>query len=115
MGGEIKLITLNLLLFFIAHVGHSFSFLDLAYLYDLINDPHEKINLVNKNQYNDIKNNLEDILRKWMKEQDDFISDGNLQLIKPTRHPLDKITKWNTIPKNLENILMNKDYMKSHY
>ena len=84
-------------------------------LYDLINDPHEKINLVNKNQYNDIKNNLEDILRKWMKEQDDFISDGNLQLIKPTRHPLDKISKWNTIPKNLENILMNKDYMKSYY
>ena len=54
-------------------------------------------------------------LRKWMKEQDDFISDGNLQLIKPTRHPLDKVSKWNTIPKNLENILMNKDYMKSHY
>ena len=84
-------------------------------LYDLINDPHEKINLVNKNQYSDIKNNLDNILRKWMKEQDDFISDGNLQLIKPTRHPLDKISKWNTIPKNLENILMNKDYMKSHY
>ena len=50
-----------------------------------------------------------------MKEQDDFISDGNLQLIKPTRHPLDKITKWNTIPKNLENILNDSDYIKSHY
>ena len=84
-------------------------------LYDLINDPHEKINLVNKNQYSDIKNNLDNILRKWMKEQNDFISDGNISLIKPTRHPLDKISKWNPIPKNLENILKNKDYIKSHY
>ncbi len=50
-----------------------------------------------------------------MKEQNDFISDGNISLIKPTRHPLDKISKWNPIPKNLENILKNKDYIKSHY
>ena len=84
-------------------------------LYDLINDPHEKNNLVNQNKYNETKVNLENILRDWMKKQNDFVSDGNIPLIKPTRHPLDKISLWNDISKNLENIIQDKDYMYSHY
>ncbi len=84
-------------------------------LYDLINDPHEKKNLVNQNKYNEIKNHLEYVLREWMKKQNDFVSDGNIPLIKPTRHPLDKISIWNNISKNLENIIQEKDYIESHY
>ena len=84
-------------------------------LYDLINDPHEKKNLVNQYKFNEVKEKLEYVLREWMKKQNDFVSDGNIPLIKPTRHPLDKISLWNDISKNLENIIQDKDYMYSHY
>jgi hypothetical protein len=38
-----------------------------------------------------------------------------MPLIKPTFHPLDRISKFNKIDFTLENILEEKDYISVHY
>ena len=50
-----------------------------------------------------------------MREQQDFMLSNTMPLIKPTLHPLDKISKWNEIDKSLINKLNQSDYISSHY
>ena len=47
--------------------------------------------------------------------QDDFLLNNNMPLIKPTLHPLDKVSQWNDIDRSLENKLNESDYLSSHY
>ena len=84
-------------------------------LYDLKTDPFEKNNLANKSDYRELIEELTNNLKKWMKAQGDFLLDDNMPLIKPTLHPLDKISQWNDIDKSLVNKLDESDYIKSHY
>ena len=90
---------------------------DIPYmeLFDLEEDPFEKNNLASNEKYNEIKNHLESVLRNWMRNQNDFVGDGSVPLIKATRHPLDKISPWNKIPIYIEGTLEDEDYMTSHY
>ena len=84
-------------------------------LYDLKTDPHETKNLAKKPDYKELKQKLTNSLKEWMKEQSDFLLDNNMPLIKPTLHPLDKVSQWNDIDKSLVNKLNESDYLKSHY
>ena len=84
-------------------------------LYDLKTDPHETKNLAKKPDYKELKQKLTNSLKEWMKEQSDFLLDNNMPLIKPTLHPLDKVSQWNDIDKSLVDKLNESDYLKSHY
>ena len=84
-------------------------------LYDLRKDPFEKNNLAKNFDYKDVKQKLSINLNKWMKRQEDFLLDNKMPLIKPTLHPLDKVSQWNEIDKSLANKLNESDYLKSHY
>ena len=50
-----------------------------------------------------------------MKEQNDIVDDGKMPIIKPTLHPLDKVSKWTKVPKNLIGKIKENKYVKSHY
>ena len=84
-------------------------------LYDLSNDPYEKNNIANEKVYDKIKKKLNNQLRLWMKEQNDIVDDGKMPIIKPTLHPLDKVSKWTKVPKNLIGKIKENKYVKSHY
>ena len=84
-------------------------------LYDLKTDPHETKNLAKKPDYKELKQKLTNNLKEWMKGQSDFLLYNNMPLIKPTLHPLDKVSQWNDIDKSLINKLNESDYLKSHY
>jgi len=84
-------------------------------LYDLKTDPHETKNLAKKPDYKELKQKLTNNLKEWMKGQSDFLLHNNMPLIKPTLHPLDKVSQWNDIDKSLINKLNESDYLKSHY
>ena len=55
------------------------------------------------------------VLLKWMHDQNDFIINNPATLIKPTLHPLDKNSKWNTVPAKLVDKLKEEDYARLHY
>ena len=84
-------------------------------LYDLSNDPYEKNNIANSKEFFSIKRKLNDELRKWMKDQNDFVDDGIMPIIKPSLHPLDKISKWTKVPAHLVGKIRENQYIKSHY
>ena len=84
-------------------------------LYDLSNDPYEKNNIANSKEFFSIKRKLNDELRKWMKDQNDFVDDGEIAIIKPTLHPLDKESKWTKVPEKLIGKIKDNNYIKSHY
>lgn len=84
-------------------------------LYDLSNDPYEKNNIANSKEFFSIKRKLNDELRKWMKDQNDFVNDGKIAIIKPTLHPLDKESKWTKVPEKLIGKIKDNNYIKSHY
>ena len=84
-------------------------------LYDLKNDPHEKINLAKNSDYKELKRILTLKLKEWMINQHDFLLNNSMPLLKPTLHPLDKISKWNDIEKNLVNTIKDYNYLKAHY
>ena len=84
-------------------------------LYDLSNDPYEKNNIANLKEFFSIKRKLNDELRKWMKDQNDFVDDGKIAIIKPTLHPLDKESKWTKVPEKLIGKIKDNNYIKSHY
>ena len=84
-------------------------------LYDLSNDPYEKNNIANSKEFFSIKRKLNDELRKWMKDQNDFVDDGKIAIIKPTLHPLDKESKWTKVPEKLIGKIKDNNYIKSHY
>ena len=50
-----------------------------------------------------------------MNDQNDFILNNPATLIKPTLHPLDKNSKWNTVPEKLVGKLKEEDYARLHY
>ena len=83
--------------------------------YDLENDPYEHKNLASLKQHQKIKTELEEKLKQWMIEQGDFLITHKMPLIKPTFHPLDRISKFNKIDASLQNILNEKDYISVHY
>ena len=84
-------------------------------LYDLSNDPYEKNNIAKSKEFFSIKRKLNDELRKWMKDQNDFVDDGKIAIIKPTLHPLDKESKWTKVPEKLIGKIKDNNYIKSHY
>ena len=84
-------------------------------LYNLKTDPFEKNNLAKNSDYKDVKQKLTNNLNKWMIAQEDFLLNNNMPLIKPTLHPLDKVSQWNDIDRSLENKLNESDYLSSHY
>ena len=84
-------------------------------LFDLSNDPYEKNNIANSKEFFSIKRKLNDELRKWMKDQNDFVDDGKIAIIKPTLHPLDKESKWTKVPEKLIGKIKDNNYIKSHY
>ena len=84
-------------------------------LYNLKTDPFEKKNLAKNSDYKDIKQKLTNNLFEWMIGQEDFLLNNNMPLIKPTLHPLDKVSQWNDIDRSLENKLNESDYLSSHY
>ena len=50
-----------------------------------------------------------------MLAQEDFILENPISVIKPTLQPLDKSSKWNTVPDDLLGKLKDDDYVKLHY
>ena len=93
------------------------SFPNIPYeeLYDLENDPYQKVNLITEPKYKKIRNRLSVALESWMKSQEDFLLDDPISVLKPTLHPLDKISKWNNVPNDLIGKLKDEDYVKLHY
>ena len=93
------------------------AFPDIPYeeLYDLSIDPYEKNNIATEKKYAKVKSKLNDQLRLWMKSQDDFVDDGIMPIIKPSLHPLDKISKWTKVPAHLVGKIRENQYIKSHY
>ena len=93
------------------------SFPNVPYeeLYDLEKDPYQKVNLIKDNKYKKIRNRLSIALENWMKIQEDFLLEDPISILKPTLHPLDKNSKWNRVPQNLNGKLKNEDYIKLHY
>ena len=68
-----------------------------------------------RDRYKKIRNRLSIALENWMKAQEDFLLENPISILKPTLHPLDKNSKWNTVPQNLTGKLKNEDYIKLHY
>ena len=93
------------------------SFPNIPYeeLYDLEKDPYQKVNLITEPKYKKIRNRLSVALENWMKSQEDFLLDDPISVLKPTLHPLDKISKWNNVPNDLIGKLKDEDYVKLHY
>ena len=99
-----------------AKIGaESFPSIPYEELYDLEKDPYQKVNLIKDNKYKKIRNRLSIALENWMKAQEDFLLEDPISILKPTLHPLDKNSKWNTVPQNLTAKLKNEDYIKLHY
>ena len=97
---------------FIKIGAESFPNIPYEELYDLSIDPYQKNNLINDEEYHEIRNNLSKALINWMISQDDFLLTHKMPLIKPTLHPLDKQSKWNNLSEELQDVL-NKDDLLS--
>ena len=100
---------------FILRGSQAFKKIPYEELYDLEKDPFEHKNLAKVESFKKIKIKLEDKLHQWMIEQGDFLINHKMPLIKPTFHPLDRISKFNKIDSSLEGILQLEDYIPVHY
>ena len=100
---------------FIKRGAEAFPKVPFEELYDLEKDPFEHINLANNKEYANIKNQLATQLLRWMTQQNDFLIDRKMPLIKPTLHPLDNMSKWNNPPKSTIGTLTEQDYLTLHY
>ena len=100
---------------FILRGSQAFKKIPYEELYDLEKDPFEHKNLAKVESFKKIKIKLEDKLHQWMIEQGDFLITHKMPLIKPTFHPLDRISKFNKINSSLEGILESEDYIPVHY
>ncbi|CAI8300724.1 MAG: Choline-sulfatase [Flavobacteriales bacterium] len=100
---------------FIKRGAEAFPKVPFEELYDLEKDPFEHINLIQNKEYAVIKNQLENQLIHWMTQQNDFLIDNKMPLLKPTLHPIDRISKWNKPPKALVGSLKKEDYLSLHY
>lgn len=100
---------------FIEIGAESFSNVPFEELYDLEKDPYERKNLASTKEYQTIKNELSSALKSWMTSQNDFLMKHKMPLLKPTLHPLDKISKWNKVDADLVNKLDPENYLQLHY
>ena len=100
---------------FIRIGAESFPKVPYEELYDLENDPYQQNNLVNKSELKDVKAKLSDALKVWMTEQNDLLISHKMPLIKPTLHPLDRVSKWNKVDAGLIGKLIESDYAPVHY
>lgn len=100
---------------FIIRGSNAFKETPYEELYDLENDPYEHNNIAQIDSYQKIKEKLEVKLHNWMVEQGDFLISNKMPLIKPTFHPLDRVSKFNKINPSLKGILESKDYIPLHY
>jgi uncharacterized sulfatase len=100
---------------FIIRGSNAFKETPYEELYDLENDPYEHNNIALIDSYQKIKEKLEVKLHDWMVEQGDFLITHKMPLIKPTFHPLDRISKFNKIDSSFESTLESKDYISVHY
>ena len=100
---------------FIKMGAESFPNIPYEELYDLEKDPYQKNNLINKPGFSLIKQELSSALNTWMISQDDFLLTHKMPLIKPTLHPLDRVSKWNKVEEDLAGKLIESDYIPVHY
>lgn len=101
---------------FIKRGAESFKNTPYEELYDIEKDPFEQNNLAKGKKYQKIKDQLVTDLYKWMNEQGDFLVKENyMPILKPINNRLDKNTKFNKVPKELENTLTDEDYLTLHY
>ena len=100
---------------FIKMGAESFPNIPYEELYDLEKDPYQKNNLINKPGFSLIKQELSSALNTWMISQDDFLLTHKMPLIKPTLHPLDRVSKWNKVEEELAGKLIESDYIPVHY
>ena len=100
---------------FIKIGAESFPMVPYEELYDLENDPYQKINLIKNSKFDAVKSQLSEVLYTWMVSQDDFLISNHMPLIKPTLHPLDRNSKWNKVSEENLKGLKSNDYMNSHY
>ena len=84
-------------------------------LYDLSVDPYQKQNLIDNPKFSDQKERLSLALEDWMVTQNDFLINSKMPLIKPTLHPLDRNSKWNSVREDLAGKLDESDYTPLHY
>ena len=100
---------------FIKIGAESFPNIPFEELYDLENDPYQKNNLIKNNDLSEIKEELSEALKNWMLSQNDFLLTEKMPLIKPTLHPLDRVSKWNKVSKDLVGKISESDYTPVHY
>ncbi|NBV57720.1 MAG: N-sulfoglucosamine sulfohydrolase [Bacteroidetes bacterium] len=101
--------------YFIERGANQFADVPFEELYDLEVDPYEHVNLAKDESLLAKKKKLSAVLRDWMINQNDILIQYKMPLIKPTLHPLDRSSKWNTPKKESEFTLSSTDYIPSHY
>lgn len=100
---------------FIEIGANSFPNVPYEELYDLEKDPYETTNLASKVEFQNIKKELSLALKSWMVSQNDFLITHKMPLLKPTLHPLDKVSQWNKVDEDLVNKLVSENYLQLHY
>ena len=85
-------------------------------LYDIENDPFEQNNLANDQSFSSIKEQLANELLSWMQKQNDVLLEyGPMPILYAPSHPLDQYSRFNKIPKEIQNILNPDDAVHLHY
>ena len=81
-------------------------------LYDVEIDPYEQNNLAQDPAYQATKKELGDAMIAWMMEQGDVLTGepGTMPILK-AQFKLDEPSKYNKVPKGLQNTLKNEDYL----
>ena len=100
---------------FIKIGAESFPNVPYEELYDLKTDPYQKNNIIKNHEHKNIKDQLSDVLYKWMLSQNDILISNKMPLIKPTLHPLDRNSKWNKVSTENLDALKAENYIKCHY
>ncbi len=101
---------------FIRMGAEKFKDIPFEELYDIENDPFEQVNLAKDPNYQEVKEQLVTELYRWMKEQGDILGkEGYMPLIKPSKHWLDRTSKFRKVKPELENTLKESDYLILNY
>lgn len=82
-------------------------------VYDLQNDPWEKVNLAKDPAYATERQLLSDKLDAWMVQQNDFLRFYPAPLVVASEFKLDESGADNNIPSNLEGTLANSEFLRS--
>jgi uncharacterized sulfatase len=90
---------------FIERGARKYSAIPYEELYDLEQDPWEKNNLASNSDYDEVKSELRKQLLKWMEDQNDFILEHPAPVLWANQHFLDKASRFNIIPEELESSL----------